>query len=263
MTSNAPIRLSELGRKSEKWMPICELYSKSSSEIFSFSYNGAAVGVEGVNANQIAAVEFIGSRVNGEGMLISVTGPMSAGKTALSFLLADSLGKKLVPFMHRFDYGRVGERDVLKTWGSGQEVKAVPFSCLSEVKKYLDNECLEGSLVYIDEYQFAELGVDFGALRELARRKNLIIVAGGLDFNFARSPWPNLGSLLENVDFGVHLCAQCTCDGCNNSAVYTNLVDEFGNPVSRDIDVVQVGEAGGKYHAVCVDHHFVAEDMFV
>lgn len=133
------------------------------------------------------------------------------------------------------------------------------FSCMrvdgNNPLDILGNITDETSVVAIDEVQF--FSNEIVSVIETLQRKNINVIAAGLNTDFRGEPFGPMGHLLALADESYSLAGVCDFKGCNRSATRTQrLID--GKPAHYDSPIVLI-EGSGKetYETRCLHHHEV------
>lgn len=110
------------------------------------------------------------------------------------------------------------------------------------------------SLVAIDETQFfGDAIVD--VILELMRR-NINVIASGLDLDFRGEPFGHMHRLLSIATDVTKLSGVCQVDGCGKEATRTQrLVNS--KPAPYDSPIILVGDEEEGYECRCLFHHLV------
>ena len=133
------------------------------------------------------------------------------------------------------------------------------FSCLiideNKPLEILNLISEKTSVVAIDELQF--FSKDIVEVIEALQRKNINVIAAGLNTDFRGEPFGQMGHLLALADETHTLAGVCDVEGCNQSATRTQRIID-GKPAHYDSPIVLIeGSGEEKYETRCLHHHEV------
>lgn len=226
-----------------------------------FLTNTTPVG-NGINQNQLDAVESILSglsQAGRNGFRFSVKGPMGSGKSTVTCLLAQALGKGCQVYKHKFQVGFDGP-DIIPHGDGDLRTTAVPYENVLETLEEADCE-----VAIFDEDHF-DHKVTKPALEQVPRvmkRKGIRAVGFlGLDMNYRGEPWASTKPVIEAANLSLALAARCVNDG-NPAFLTQRTITENGvsRPAYYDDPEVFVGsikrEYKESYGAMCIKCHRV------
>lgn len=173
------------------------------------------------------------------GSLIVITGPMFSGKS-------DELGRVLRRYRisHRefalfkpVKDNRYSDGEIVTHDGLRLNATVVPAD--ESCREMIMEASKKVSIVGFDEAQFWDKAADLpGLLRELALQGK-IVYATLLNMDFTGKPFESAGNLLSYANQIISLTAVCEKCG-SNSAIYSQRIDENGNPVLTG-ETIKVG----------------------
>jgi dTMP kinase len=219
---------------------------------------------KGYNLHHFPALDRILKHIdnNPDGGLIGICGPMGSGKSALLILLSKKLTYQA--FYHKADQQRNGGKNCIKTWGSGEELKATCYEKIADLRKNIE-KAKKGSVILIDEWQFSDSAKikkdDLEKLKKLAQKQKIWLIISGLGYSFKRTIWDNTRHLISTADLMIVLTSRCSQENCSNPAIFTQLNIE-GQPASLNTNLLMlVGKLSMNYYPKCEKHHyFLVED---
>ncbi len=186
-----------------------------------------------------------------EARLDIITGPMFSGKSEelvkrlRRFKIA---GLSVKVFNHSID-DRYGKKKISSH--AKDQWRAIPVPNSQEL---LNKVTCRTNVVVIDEAQFFDEGL-FTIVEELLRRE-IIVIAAGLDTNFRGEPFGVMPQLLACAD-GEVLKLKAVCKICRKwNATRTQRLNGDGKPAPYSDPLVKVG-ALDSYQARCRKHHEV------
>lgn len=192
----------------------------------------------------------------------TIEGCMAAGKTTLVEHLALLLPATQV-FRHAIDTDRFPGNSLWTQAGGGRQtsVAAKIYTTTADLLEQI--QFSHGALAIVDEFHFAEdAPTHINQLITQARQSGTRLIFAGLNFDFARRPWPNALLLKDYVDlFSVVLAARCSAENCRSPALFTTrqvtLSDGRTRPAHTNEPIVQVGRVADAYFPACTHHHQV------
>lgn len=197
------------------------------------------------------------------GIVGTIEGCMAAGKTSLVERLALLFPNAQV-FRHAYDANRFPGGSIVTQSSFGGRQTQVSAEIYTTTADLLDQiQFSDGVLAIIDEFHFAsDADTYLDQLVAHARQSGTRLIFAGLNFDFARRPWPNALLVKEYADlFSVVLAARCSNDGCQAPASFTTrqvtLSDGHTRPAHTDEPIVQVGKVADAYSPACARHHRV------
>ena len=189
----------------------------------------------------------------GKGWVLAITGCMFSGKTKKLARVVEDLvraKRKVKIFVPKTDNRKTRSLELELSKLGVPVPKTTHFKSDKplQILRLADDNV---DAVVFDEAQFI---VNRKAIRDFVlvlgklRKRRLLVVVAGLDTDYLHRPFGAMPYVLAVADDVMKRYARCV--KCGEKATYTQRLDKKGRPVSKNSDLIVVGDKG-TYEARC------------